>query len=366
MDLNFSMDALFNDLFAFEKSFDLAIETIKDCRAYFEDFKDTKKVGYFSCEQYDRWLNAVEIIVGNVNRYLPVPLDDTYDAYNGFDKYRLRDLFIVFLDIELSDYNPEYSIIMIDGMDNEDIVKEYVNEHPDVCRFLDVYYPKKFIPLTTKSMEAYMKDPNYVNYKSDDIYKMLYWGIQSHFSEYYIRINYKFIVGDKTLTFRCRIPRYFKNGNKVGWWNKTKSYQKSFIDDSFQKQQMQEYFECYPEKKEEYLKKTASYEKAIRKKEELETTLSSHQYDKKKYINQLSENENRIDTLSKKIFFKSKAKEEIASLINNNDTIRRKLDILTSEMTKIENDIKKIPQEEQFYKQLLKDMDYFIIWHWSE
>lgn len=347
---------------ATQEEFDSAVDLIVDferrlsCNGSIYDklpddaFSDMKPM---TLVEYYVWQDAIALLIENAAKYFPDSLDSLED-YRGLKKYRLKQYFGAYLYEKLRiEYGrlPEYT----DDFHCEDL-KNYSEENPFVLYFADKYIPKSFIPFGQLDRKAIPWEP-------DRFEQILLRERDLNKSPCIVTILFKFTGddGEEILVSR-KLPRYTVENGRLGFWRESNPHNR--VPDPVGT--MEDYFTIYPEKHSEFNEKIAVHKKQLAEKSSVEAKLNSSELAVSGNQNKIKENKTEIARLQNKIIGKKAALAKAAELEQEIQQLEEKNSELEANISALKQQLEQILDDKEFYKQLAKELDYFIAWRWIE
>lgn len=339
-----------------KEEFDNAIDILRDYSGFFSGYKSDKQYLYLTLAEYKLWLHSVHIVIENINTFLPFPVPHSYRDFN-IDTKTLEEIFVVYLESKVQQCSMEYLPIKPAEFNESPQIQRYAKLNSFICHFANTYFP----------IDNIIRGGLQVSYTPSNMALFVKHAISHNLSsEYYNKVKYTFKMRNgENINIYYIIPKYISDGRKVGYWFGTKST--SFIiGDKTCEELIHKYFEMYPDKKIEYSQKVSAHQKAIDDKPYIENEINKLKSDRTKREEQIQENSTLMQKLSKKIFGKAKAEREISKLQKENITFRENIKEIEKAITNKEKILANIVSDQEFYENLLEEMDYFIVWHWND
>ena len=341
-------DILTKKATATQEEFDEAIETFfaikakdgyfkREDRIYSKDHPITK-------EEYEGVIKAISVIVENFYKFFPPDRYNISRKYNNYDIY-IDDIFNAYVVLYY------YNATSLPFFHTDGVIQYIVDSNPFVGAFVRQYMNNR------SDFGGWIKSP----FGSGRIYTCHTFSLSS--PEFFVECSlkdagdslgrYKSLVGDYELS-EIWLPRFAILDDKLCYWEKSFKDSAPIFEISF-KDLMENYFNNNNDKRAEfddYLKGTEElfvrYDSLNAEKESIASDRKKHEKKVKKLTsdnsdinNKISANNLEIDRLNRKIFFRSKADEQIAVLQKENEeyniTVKKNKDAIKDLNKKIED-----------------------------
>ena len=318
---------------ASKEEFDNAIDVVVD---YGKKWWLVKKGGStplaerpMTFEEYISYHDAVKTVIENIAKFFPRKnsSDEPFDEYREFGYYKLESLFATYVKERIREENGSL-IIPRRGSD----VEEYSVVNPFVKSFA----------------ESYLGETLWLNYEDCCFMDTVFFEEKSI----------------PKASFGVIIPCYIENNSRIAYHCLSNSTKKEKSGDRF----IEDYFSVYPEKRQIYKKKIVEIQEEIQKNKtllydlgvEIESLKTTSEQQKALLKNKAEESE----ALKNKIFGKKKALERAAELDAEVLKLRKQIEENNAKIAAKEKQRKAINAIDvgAAFKELVKEMDYFVVW----
>lgn len=332
---------------ASQEEFDNAINTLVTPKKY-------SARNPMSYTEYLIWQDAVAVFIENMILYIPAPLPK---EYRGLSKYRILGYFCTYLNekcrLEFGKY--PYCVINTIGTCYEEYI-QLGEKYPYIYDFMNTYC----------DYGAYERAyGRVVNWNSENLarFSSKFGSCFHNDSDKFNRlVSFEFQCSRKDKDYKIKVyrnyPTYIIEDGKIGFWKETYgSYQSGNT-------LIEEYFENFPEEKDEYDAKITAHKQSVLEESNLERELDTAKRAIENIKASISDKNATIEVLKKKIFGKKKAMVEIEVLNNEISSANDKIQALTDEIADIESKINSIVSDWDFYENLVDEMNGFLVITW--
>lgn len=331
---------------ASKEEFDMAVDHLEVyLRKYCQWFDDPEETGVPSLAEHITFHHAVSVIIENVAKFFPRVSDDSFympfDDYKGLSFVLLDKLFLVYL----------FDKLEIEGPLNTDygqapVLPKYVITNPFANSFFNYL------------------DPSYkinVNNLGGLQFKVLEDSTDVFFDD--VMFEEKVNDDNRKLLCTVAIPKYIEKYGKIYYncLSNAKIYSTEKSD--FCKE---DYFTIFPEKRKIYNEKLEEIKQKIRLNKELENEIASLKTKIEQTRKLIVSKGNEARMLKNKIFGKKKALEAAAELERDAQRLGMQFEEYNTKLKANENQIIKDFNAKAAFIELVKEMDYFVVWRCEE
>lgn len=297
--------------------------------------------------EYFTWQDAINTLIENMAKFLPYPLPK---EYRGLHDFRMKEYFLIYLYEKVREtygHYPEFDV----GFSKE--FKDYAEGNPFVLHFADKYFQRTWTPFGTVD--------KLIHYWTPDDFGKITLGLRLRSCPAIITIIYKFedSYGEEILVSR-KVPRYTVKDGRLGFWRESNPHNRTPDATGT----MEDYFTIYPKKRSEFNEKVATHKKQLAEKGAVEAKLRASELAVSGNQNKIKEMKSEITRLQNKIFGKKAALAKVAEMEQEIRQIEEKSREIEANASVLKNQLEQTLDEEAFYEQLVKEMDYFIAWRW--
>lgn len=322
-----------------KEEFDKAVDVVDAYTRKFTDFhgkRNPEEKRAMTIAEYMNFHHAVSVVIENVAKFFPRTNNDLFpgpfDKYRGLSYYRLKELFLIYLSDKVS-----HKGVFISDRSNSDF---------------------KNIKQTSSFVKSFI---NYI-YPDGDRSS---WGLIDEGARnggFFERFYYKEVFGNNEELCRIVLPKYIENNGKV-FFNVLSLEKVPYREQS--ELLKKDYFSVFPEKQQIYKKRLEEIKegKTLQGKLKIESESLETKIEQNKKL--IVSKENEAIVLKNKIFGKKKALEAAAALEADVQRLRMQIVEYNTKLKANEKQIKNLNASAAF-KELVKEMDCFVVWRCEE
>lgn len=326
---------------ATQEEFDNAVDTlVKYKQDVYSNHKFSNRTRKMTLMKYYSLQNAVNILVENLIKFQPnLALGYGYDSdykYRGLDRHVIEQCVNLYIFEQCKAQTGEYPVYNFSYC--SDNLKEYLENDFFILDFLNHFYIIKvgfdtFFPWTA---ERFWENSHHA-FKW--ILRRLFFGLERFEfegcdgQEVYISYNMPYYTVDNGRLY-CRQETLMKR----------------------------HYFSKNPEKESEYNKQIEVHKKQVSEKGSIEQEIKTLEQNISHNKNIIEENSTAITKLRNKIFGKKAALAKADELEKERQELTKKTAEYSDKLVKLNNKINDILDEQEFYINLVEEMDRFLVW----
>ena len=365
---------------ATQEEFDSAVDLLADYERRFNcngSIYDTLPSDAFTDEtpmtltEYYAWYEAINLFVENMAKYLPVPLPPKYRELN---KYNMELYFIAYLfegvRLEYGEY-PKSTNKLIDCKE----LNKYAADNPFVLYYANHFLKEKSPSFRSSPKEADPWTTDNFNEIIDRAIGIRPWygaALEKVFCLFpgidgkeilVSQIVPKYTVINGRLCFHLNSnPRPFTGDKNEAIRKAVQNAKNNVKDTSRYTAYIEDYFAFFPEKRAAYDAKIAEHIRLLSEKDQMKVKLETLKSDINLNNSRIRSKQYEIDALQNKIFGKKKALAQAEVLKQDSQKLRKQNEEMEAEIEAINKRNESVIDDKTFYRQLVKDMDYFIVW----